>query len=311
MKSGNIFWGVLLIVLGALIFARNFDIFFFSWGSILRLWPLLFVFWGISVLPVKSGVKVFLSIVTVALGFVLLATNPHQGFFWNKNWDRHIRIDRDNDDDRDKDYEWDEQQFSESYEENVEIATLNLTAAAGSYSFNGTTTELFEFKTEGNVGPYIATVDDVGENKVVIDFSRKHVRGRDNLRNSVWMYLNEKPVWTMNIDVGAADLDMDLTPYRVESIDIDGGASDIEMKVGDRYAHVEITIDAGAADITIKVPEESACEVKTHTVLSGRDLDGFNKISSGLYQTPNFSDSANQVIIDIEAAISGVTVVRY
>ncbi|MCB2219705.1 MAG: hypothetical protein KQI35_04855 [Bacteroidetes bacterium] len=309
MKSGNIFWGLLLIVLGALIFMRNFDIFFFSWGSILRLWPLLFVFWGISVLPVKSGVKILLSVATIALGLILLATNPHGGFFWNNNWNRHIRIDRD--DDRDKDYEWDEQQFKEAFNESTEMATLNLTAAAGSYSFNGTTDELFEFRTEGNVGPYTATVDDVGENEVVIHFSRKHIRGRDNLRNSVWMYLNETPLWTMNIDVGAAELEMDLTPFRIERIDMDGGASDIVMKIGDRHDLIQINIDAGAAGINIKVPEASACEVKTHTVLSGRNLEGFNKISNGIYQTPNFSDSANQVIIDIEAAVSGVTVERY
>lgn len=306
MKSGNIFWGVLLIVFGALIFMRNFDIFYFSWGSILRLWPLLFVFWGISVLPVKSGLRLLLSIATVALGFILLVSNPNRGIFWNNNWNKHVRIEHDSDDNA-----WDEDIFEEDYDDDIKYATLNLTAAAGAYSINGTTSKLFEFKTEGNGGPYRANVNAIADDEVKIEFSRSKVRARDNIRNNVYMYLNEEPLWTMKVDVGAADVDLDLSEFRVDEIEIDGGAADIEVKLGDKHNHIDVSIDAGVADLSILVPKESAVEVVTHTVLSGRDFEGFNKIDNGLYQTPNFSDSANQIMIEIQAAVSGVTIERY
>ena len=35
------------------------------------------------------------------------------------------------------------------------------------------------------------------------------------------------------------------------------------------------------------------------------------KIKSGLYQTPNFSDSSNQIFIEVDAAVSGLKVERY
>jgi hypothetical protein len=111
--------------------------------------------------------------------------------------------------------------------------------------------------------------------------------------------------------VGAADLEMDLTPFKVQKIDIDGGACAIQLKLGDKYKKTYVKIDAGASGIEIKVPATSACEVTTNTILSGHDLDGFNKISKGLYQTPNFSNSAHQIVIDIDAAVSGVEVKRY
>ena len=308
MKSGNIFWGLLLIVLGGLIFLRNFDIFFFSWSSILRLWPLIFIFWGIAVLPVKSGIKVLLSVITIAIGFSILATNPQGGYFWHR-WDNDVRIDWD--DEQEEEHPWSEQQFSETMDSSTEFAVLNMDAAAGEFVLSGVTSELFEFYTEGNVGPYEATTRKAGEDRVVIDFDHKKFRGRHNLHNTVEMRLNRNPLWTMNIDIGAADLEMDLTAYRVEKVDIDGGASAIKLKIGDKHPKTKVNIDAGAAGIKIKVPRESACEVHTSTVLSGRDLDGFNKIDRGLYQTPNFSDSANQVMITIDAAVSGVKVERY
>lgn len=311
MKSSNIFWGLLLIVLGGLIFMRNFDIFFFSWGSILRLWPLIFIFWGVAVLPVKSGVKILLSIITIAIGLAILATNPHTDYFWQR-WDNHIRIDRGDRYDRDdEDYSWSEQNLSDDYDSVIETAVLNLDAAAGKFILQGVTSKLYEFQTEGNTGPYHASLHKSGDRKVVINFNHKHFRGSRHLKNTVDMRLNTNPVWDMNVDVGAADLNMDLTAYKVGRIDIDGGASAIELKLGDKYKKTTVNIDAGAAGIKIKVPVESACEVKTSTILSGRDLDDFNQIDRNLYQTPNFSDSNNQILITVDAAVSGLKVERY
>ena len=310
MKYSNIFWGVILITLGVLFAMRNLDIFFFSWRSIFRLWPLIFIFWGIAVLPVKSFAKLLLTVITVALGLIILVNSPsyHGGWF---SWTPDVhRYDSDHDQD-DEDYSWDRQEFSEFYNPDVRFATLNLDAAAGDFRLNGVTTQLFEFETEGNTGPYSVTTRDVGDEKVLIDFTHKHFKGHGNLENSVRMRLNDKPVWQINIDVGAARFDLDLSPLKVEKVDIDGGASAIDLRLGSTYHKTLVNIDAGASDINIRVPEGSACEVRTQTILSGKEFDGFNKIEKGLYQTPNFSTSSNQILIDIDAAVSGVTVYRY
>lgn len=313
MKYGNIFWGVILITLGALFAMRNFDIFFFSWRSVFRLWPLIFVFWGIAILPVKSMIKLFLTVATVFIGILILANNPGPSYSWF-NWPDDYSYEYDNDrdyNDEESEYQWEKQDFSEDYDDEVEYATLNLDAAAGEFNLKGVTSQLFEFETEGNSGPYSVVTKNIGDNKVAIDFNHRRFKGRSNLNHQVWMRLNNQPVWKMNVDVGAASFDMDLSPFKVEKIDIDGGASAIDLKIGDKYEKTYIIIDAGATDINIKVPEHMACEIRTSTILSGRDFDGFNKISKGLYQTPNFNSDSGQVLIDIDAAVSGVTVKRY
>lgn len=308
MKYGNIFWGVVLITLGVLIAMRNLDIFYFSWRSVFRLWPLIFVFWGIAILPVKSMVKLLLTVITVVIGIVILASNPGNFNDWF-HWEPYtFRYEQDDDT---EEYAWEKQEFSEVYKAEIAFATLNLDAAAGDFNLKGVTSQLFEFETEGNSGPYSVTTRDMEGDKVIIDFEHKRFKGRGNLEHKVWMRLNDQPIWQINIDVGAARFDLDLSPYKVEKVDIDGGASALELKLGNTYEKTLVNIDAGASDIHIKVPEDASCEVRTQTILSGKELAGFNKISKGFYQTPGYSTASNHIIIDIDAAVSGVSVERY
>lgn len=320
MKKGNIFWGIVLVTIGVIFALRNFDIFFFNWRGLFRLWPLIFVFWGIAILPVKSMIKGILSIATIAIAIIILATNPGPKYFWFDNWPDEFSYeydyDRDQDEDEDdydtyKDYPWEEHFIDEEYDIKTESASLNIDAVAGSFEIKNTCSKLFEFKSEGNIGPYnVLTLQ--GDERTTIDIEHKQrIRRSGDVTNNVWLALNPDPIWKFDVDVGAADLEMDLSPFKVEKIDMDGGAADIDLKLGDKYNLTRVSIDAGAADIRILVPYESAVEIQTTTILASKDFDGFDKIKNGLYQTPNFSNTANQIFIDVDAAISGLKVERY
>jgi hypothetical protein len=306
MKKGEIFWGILLLTLGVLLLFRNLDIFDFSIRSLLRLWPLIFVFWGIAVLPVKQGIKVLLAGLTIVLGILILAFTPYNDYRWFE-WRHDSGYDYR--DDEDEEPTTDQQNISEMYDSVVTSARLNLDAAAGKFYVKKPTGKLFEFNNEGDAEPYNITTT-LNDSVAIINVKHKNkIKSRD-LNNSAWLSLNPGPVWDLNINVGAAELEIDFTPFKVERIDIDGGASKIELKLGSKNKYTKVNIDAGASRMNIQVPFESACELRTNTVLSSREIDGFNKISGGLYQTPNFSDSANQIILEIDAAVSSLEVKR-
>lgn len=309
MKKGDIFWGALLLILGSLLLLRNFDLFNFSIRSLLRLWPLIFVFWGIAVLPVKQGIKFILFGLTILLGVLILAFTPQREFGWFSWHDWHDDIDYEyKSNDRD-DEESSGQDYSDMYDSAITFARLDLNAAAGKFYIKNPTSKLFEFDNEGNSDPYIITTSLEDSTAIIHVKHKNHIRNKD-LDNSAWLSLNPGPVWDLDIDVGAADLEIDVSEFKVERVDIDGGASKIALKLGSKTKYTKVNIDAGASGINIEVPFESACEIKTNTVLSSRNIDGFNKISGGLYQTPNFSDAANQILIEIDAAVSGVEVKR-
>ncbi len=306
MKKGDIFWGILLLTLGVLFLFRSLDIFNFTIRSFLRLWPLIFVFWGIAILPIRQGFKILLVSLAALAGILILAFSPKHDYRWFE-WGNNSGYEyRDNDDERITE----QQDFSEMYDSGVTSARLNLDAAVGKFYITSPTEKLFEFNNEGNSEPYKINTSLNDSAAIIFIKHKEKIHGHD-IDNSAWLSLNPGPIWDLNINVGAAELELDLNPFFVERIDIDGGASKINLKLGSKSKYTKVNIDAGASGINIRIPFESACELRTNTVLSARDIDGFNKISRGLYQTPNFSDAVPQIIIEVDAAVSSLEVKRY
>jgi hypothetical protein len=81
--------------------------------------------------------------------------------------------------------------------------------------------------------------------------------------------------------------------------------------LGDLSELTRLNIDAGASSIEVKIPQDSGCELHTSTVLSSRDIEGFDKIEGGLYRTSNYSSASNKVIIEVDAAVSSLEIRRF
>jgi len=52
-KKDSLFWGIVLIVVGAIFFLENFNI--DVWDAVWRLWPLILIVWG--VMKLAAGLK--------------------------------------------------------------------------------------------------------------------------------------------------------------------------------------------------------------------------------------------------------------
>lgn len=85
MKSRNLFLGIIILFIGVVSLLAALDVFDFSWRIAWRLWPFLFIFAGISVLPVKEWFRALLLLLTLALGVVLYqheaSIREHHWFF--------------------------------------------------------------------------------------------------------------------------------------------------------------------------------------------------------------------------------------
>jgi len=301
MNFKNAFWGILFIGIGSLFLLKNLDIIYFSWWDIWHLWPVLLVFIGISVLPVKAGIKILLSVITIAIAAAILISNPT----WSHRWPFQIHWESA------KDRPIENQRIFEEYDAEIKEAELDFDAAAGEFEISGTTTNLFEFEKSGNLGKYMYSIKDLDDRKEISISLEKGISGSLRLKNEVKILLNNEPVWDLNIDVGAADINMDLSDFKIRKVTIDGGASAIDLILGDLFDYTEVDIDAGASSIEIDVPETIACEVKSEAVLSSRNLEGFNKVSSGTYVTDNFSEAKKNIVINIDVAVSSIHVRRY
>lgn len=306
MKSGNIFWGVTLIVIGFLFLFDKLDIIYFDWGMFWRLWPVLLVLWGIAIMPINGVLKTLLSLLVAALtiGFYV-QKNRTDGFSERRPVFRYY----DRDDSRDEG-RYEDQYFSEEMTEGINKAKLKLDAAAGEFRLDGTTAKLFEFAKSGRAMSYSYKVEELG-NEVMIQVKQEtdlHV-GKKN-RNEVSLLLHPDPVWDMDIDIGAADFRFDLRNFKVSELDIDGGATSIKLYLGGLHPETRVDISAAASSIEVQVPDSAGCRVEGSTVLSSRNLEGFTKLDKGIYETEGFESASQKITIKVDAAVSSFTVKR-
>ena len=314
MKSKNVFWGVILVTIGLLFVLRNVGVIYFNWWSILNLWPVFLIVLGVSLLPIKGIVRIILAFLVIVLSLLFITQSdyykryhhftPHNWFWWDHHDDYSYN-------DEEENWEWRDQMLYENYSEEMENAVLNLEAIAGKFNINKTTNYLLKFEREGNFGKYYLHADNEGSAVVLNINMDSYVEGGPKLKNEAEISLHPNPVWSMMLDAGAAKIDFDLSPFKVDRVDIDSGASSVKIKLGDRYGRTDLSINTGAAEMVIEVPASAGCEVNTNTVLSSKNLEGFTKLESGIYQTDNFNSASSIINISVDAAISSLKVVRY
>lgn len=280
------------------------DVMSVDWRVLGKLWPMLLVFWGVSILPVQGTYKIVAILVIAALSIILYVQMPQRTpktieYNYSYEWD-----------DEDSTGMAGGQLFTEPWEDGVDDATLRLNAAAGSFRLGGTTGELIVGRSEGNHATYIYKVERTGRS-ALIKIREEGRRRQSRTRGSEFsMMLNPQPLWDFKFDIGAADFDFDLTEFKVSKLDIDAGASSIRLKIGDKQPETHIEIDAGASSITIEIPENAGCVLSGSTVLSSRDLEGFQKISKGKYQTPDFDQAEQKIFVRVDAAVSSFEIRR-
>lgn len=312
MKFRNIFWGVILIFAGVLFILQNLNIVYFDWVSMWRLWPVLLVLWGVSIIPVNDWIKVILVLVILgaSVSFMLNRTEFYDD---SKTFDFFSHRDYDNWDENDEStYKYTTQTFSIPYEDSATYVDLNMDAAAGKFVINNTTDDLLYFDRKGNSAEYsyiLKTSDSTSD--INIEMESTSINLGKNNRNMVNISLNKMPIWDIDLEAGAAKIDFDLEDYKVRKLDIEGGATSITIKLGELYPKSDINLSAGASEIVINVPKTSGCKLSLESVLSGKTLKGFEKTDRGEYITSNFDEAANKIYIDAEAAVSSFTIIRY
>lgn len=309
MKPRYIFWGVLFISFGLLILINNITDIELEWSIFWKLWPAVLILWGI-VLIIKNDI---LKNILIGLTALVLALAVFSCFDSGFNFfHRHI-LDNDAIVEIDEDGESSIKDFYEPYAGNIKYASLNFDAGAGAFYIEDTTGGLISAVARSSKGNYSLFRSD-SEDRAEINFKmeKNHFRIVDGkIKNKVEMKLNPEPVWDLDFDLGAAAVEFDLSDYKTDKIKIDVGAASVKVRLGDKIEQMNLEIDAGASYIEIGVPESSGCEVRSHSFLSSKDFDDFEKIKTGLYRTENFEQSRNKIYIKLDSGISSLKVYRY
>ena len=306
MKTSNIFWGTLFIVLGLLVLLNNFSAINLHWGNLWQFWPILLVLIGVSMLVKnKFGKSAFAGAAAILLALLLFTSVKLSTDFIKGDFELALN--------GDEDYNFTTTEYQKSFDTSIEKAKLYLEAGLGSFNIGDTTSELIFVKTEGIEKNYKLTkidYDNVSKLKLKMHKTTFHL-GKNKFRNRVEIALNENPTWDINIDGGASAMNLDLTKFKIEKIYVGMGAASLDVKLGTLSDKIRLDIEAGASNIDILVPEEVGCQVKTDDVLSSKNIYEFIKIKSGLYRTEGFNDADKKIFIKIDCGVSSINIRRY
>jgi hypothetical protein len=112
--------------------------------------------------------------------------------------------------------------------------------------------------------------------------------------------------------MGASRSIMDMRDYKIQSLSIDAGVSDIALTLGDKYSDVEVEVSTGVTNLSMKVPLNMKCVIENKSALSGLNFKGFTQLSKQEYVSESQSDTVKGVIhITLESGVSNLSVERY
>ncbi len=306
MKTSHIFWGLLFIGLGLLILINNFSTLFMDWSTIWKLWPLVVVLLGLSLLVKhKYGKSLIAGLAAIILALAIFASFKTATHFFRNDFEIVF--------DEDSNYEFDTTEYREPMDSALTFSFFNFDAGAGSFIIKESTDNLFYAKTVGKKDNFhLKRIDSDSSSQIDFGMHRTKVRfGLDNYKNKVMMNFNQNIIWDFSFNIGAASMDFDLTELKTKNVYVDMGAASLDLKVGDKFSDTNIDIDAGASDIDIFIPANSGCKINTDGGLSSKNFDEFEKIKSDHYQTSNFDEAENKIYIRVDAGVSSITVKRY
>lgn len=296
MKSGRVFWGTLLVILGLLGVLHDFFSVSICWDALWKLWPLLLVLLGLSAFLKDSKSKwIVVGGIGLLAGVVIFASVQR-----GCNSINHL-VDGD-----DGGWQRNEQELSIQYDSTVRIANFTFEGGAGHFEMADSTREFASASVRSDVSEYVLEYDSAdGVPTIRLQMADESVSWKGSkMRNNVKMRLHPDPLWNLNIDAGAAKIAFDLRPFRIGVLDVEAGAASIEVRLGTRADTTNVRIQTGASSVHLYVPSGAVCELRTESALSSRHVRGFESKGDGLYRTGNFDKTAKRIFIAVDSGLS-------
>ncbi len=312
MNSRKLIWGSFLILIGLLLVVHNFNILPLSinWGRMASLWPLILIILGLNSLAKNTNMNPWFFngsaaiIIAIFIYQVVDFSGTKRDHYFDWSDDLNVEIDSNG---------VKTQDFNIPLDSGVRVAKLSFEGGAAKFILNDTTSQLIDATTMTRKGEYsLEKVRTDSTEDIKMKLTSNNIKIKNGkIDNQVEVKLNPALTWDFNFEIGAGAIDFDFSAYKVRTINLDAGAASIDMKLSDKQAESNVDIDAGASSVTLRVPMNARCRVKMDAVLSSENLEGFTKKKDGYYESDNFNGKGNLININVDAGMSSVTIERY
>ncbi|HAJ32777.1 MAG TPA: hypothetical protein DCK79_05330 [Candidatus Atribacteria bacterium] len=325
MKANKIINGLTLLLIGIILLANTLNILEWSvWSNIIKLWPLLLVSWGISLILREKSLS-FLGPLIIFLGIILGVVASYMGIGLEgemvrevKTLSREIVVEVEKAPEIETPSETEVTPETESTQQveispevkeysKIEKASIKLKFDVGTLNIDESTPLLYEcishyrYKEFEPFEKYSTT-----EKEANILIYHSSVKGNSrNPKNKWQLKLNNQLIYDLNIETGAVNMDCNLSGFKVEKLYIESGASNINLVIP-KY-NSKIIIDTGVSNIDIAIPRNVGTTVNIDSGIAIKDLDDFIKRDS-MYISNNYNESEFKTEIEIDCGVSNIDI---
>jgi len=333
MKANKIIKGLTFLLIGTILLANTLEILEWSvWSNIIRLWPLLIVGLGFSLIFRGKSLS-FMGPLIIFLGIIVGVGASYMGINFEeeivreiKTLSREIIIEVEKIPETEVALETEitpeietapETEISPETETpletkeypEIEKASIGLNLDVGKLTLGESTPLLYECVSQyryKEFEPFEEFSRTEKEANILIYHSQVIKRRISNNIGNHWqLKLNNKIIYDLSIKTGAIDTDCNLSGFKVEKLYIESGASNINL-VLPQYDS-KIIIDTGVSNINIAIPKNVGATVNIDSGIAIKDLDDFIK-RNGTYISYNYNESEYKTEIEIECGVSNIDI---
>ena len=304
-KDDGLIGGIILIAIGIIALMVTFFDLKIDWEELAKFWPVFIIIFGISLLPLNKLLK-SVSVIVIILISCLIYCNQVNG---NEKFSNEIISEAMIEEGVET------QEFSSPFKDNITEASVEINYGAGILYLKSPVIELVKARNMSDkISQNFYLEYDGSHAEILFDVEDDNyqVNNVDEVKSNRFdISLNKTPIYDFELNLGACEMNFDFSEYKVSDVEINSGASNIDIKLGDLFDLTRIVISTGVSKIRIGIPDDSGCRVECESVLSLKDFEGFVKKSSNVYETSNYSSAKNNIEIEFEGAMSEFEVYRY
>ncbi|MHB1420591.1 MAG: LiaI-LiaF-like domain-containing protein [Bacillota bacterium] len=296
MQPRKVVGGILLIAFGLIFLLNNIGILDWSvWAGIARLWPLLIILAGVNLIFRHSRWGVIISVLVIAVGILTALVWPMEQIYrWSGT----------------------QQQGHWSQPLNAQINTLDVDLALKGAKFSiSPSTNLADMDyIYYGAAPKIIFNDNNGKGNLSIGEEKFIIWGPGWKRNGPELKLGLNPdvLLNLNLNIGAVDGDFDLSQMTIDRLSINTGASDLDIRLGNRNPLTTVEINAGASKLVIRVPFDSGVRLDASGAINRVDFDQeeFQNLD-GKMVSFNYANATSKVDVLVSSGVSQLSIERY
>lgn len=291
---GRVFWGLLAVLVGSLILAGNFGWLNVNWDNLWRLWPLLIVAAGLSMLSIRGRVWRVVMLIFILLSLaavVFLTTGQFSG-------DQGSTI-----------YKTTSQKLAGT------ITSANVSVKSSMAQVNVTSANQDVVAVASLAGSRASGLNEQSSRDGnVQSTSLTTVINNDwwmgNVNSKLDLSLTRSLPLTLNLDIGPSETTVDLSQAMLQSLTVKAGATKLDITLGDKVDVTNVDIESGASAVVIRVPSGSGVRVKLDGGMVASHMADLQN-NNGTYESTGYDSASKKIDVTGRLGLASFTIERY